>query len=121
MKLVSDKTILYSTRRKHLPAFGGGIYYIYAWSKLIYIGRTWRFSQRLYKHSHELHFKEYGVTHIRLLQYEYENDLDFYKEERRQIALHEPVINMKPRRSFATAELRQTHRAALQHLREKFG
>lgn len=65
--IVSDRTIPYGNH-KLLPDTAG-VYMIYAWSKLVYVGRTWRFSNRL-RYPPIYLYEKHGVTHIRLLECE---------------------------------------------------
>lgn len=80
---------------KALPDFGG-VYCICRWSIPLYIGRTWRFSQRLYKHNQLAPANWIGATHIKLTQTsdDQNNSHGFTaKLEREWIAKYKPVLN----------------------------
>jgi predicted GIY-YIG superfamily endonuclease len=65
--IVSDRTFAYPIAKCILPD-SGGVYMFYAWSRLLYIGRTWRFSQRLPRHEKFTLAEQFGLTHIRFIE-----------------------------------------------------
>ncbi len=89
----------YATRVGKLPK-RSGVYFVYAKEKLVYIGHTWNFANRLYRHSKRKLFANLGVDRLALLPMVNDDLGDMRKIqelEKLLILRHRPLLNLKVR------------------------
>lgn len=100
--ILSEIVVPFPYLKQELPNTGG-VYMFLAGERILYIGRTWRFDQRIKAHDKIYDAKQMGLSHIKFITIEDRNSNPngfTANLERELIKQHNPPLNGHYRRSI---------------------